>query len=137
MDYLSKIEKHHEERLASLNKGLEDEPQIFELRKRLGAIFEELTKEIQPIYDWVGVNFEFRFSTVEEAREFTDKLLNKLWIEKAEKSFEGWREKPMWFYLIDVEGQRIKIEPAEPSSDCRAVPKLSSSVHWVCEKIEE
>lgn len=135
MSYVEQVEKTFEERLESLKKAVEDEHQMIGLRRRLAEIFDEETAEVKPVSDWIGRRFEFRFRRIEEARAFTDALLEKLSIEKAEKGFEGWGEHPMWSYNINIEGQEIKIEPAEPSSECKPVPVASSTMHWVCEKI--
>jgi hypothetical protein len=134
MSYLEQVEKNSEDRIAILKKALEDEPERLEVRKRLAVIFDEETSEVKPVYNWIGQNFEFRFSSVDEARTFTDALLEKLSIEKAGKVFEGWKDTPTWYYQIVFEGQNIKIEPAESSGECKPVPIASSSVHWVCQK---
>jgi len=118
--------------------GLEDSIDTIQkeklVRETVARMIDESLDGVKPKYFYVGVRFDFTFETVEEARDFTARLLDALGMSKAEKEFDGWGNQSLWKYVINYKNQSIKIEPAFSDEFCQPIPKVSASTYWVCER---
>ena len=105
------------------------------IKKIIARAMDECLYGRKSDYIWTGWSFEVKFFTISEAREFTDLLLDKLEMSKAEKEFDGYGDKPLWLYVINFQGEIIKVSPAEADEQCKPVRHLNlPSSYWACER---
>ena len=136
MSYLDEVKEWNERQIAATKTSLDNWPNRAKVREEVAVAMDKATEGYKVEHSWIGSNMELTLSSVEEAREVTDKMLELLEINKADKNFEGWGSIPRWYYEMSYEHQAIKIWPAEPSADCVPVAKASASTYWVCERRE-
>lgn len=136
MTYLEQVRKWNVAQIAATQDRLEELHKTARERETVAEAINLATKGGEIINYQIGWDFKFTFKSVEEARKVTEKLLELLDLKKAEKVFDGWKGRPMWYYEMKYGQQVIMIYPAEGGNDCAPRPSTLTSTYWICERKE-
>ncbi len=126
----------------------------YKQQKRHIALAEKLESslvyldEVPDVYISQYGSITLKFTKPEIAREFVEKVMDKLHLDKIDRQMETYSSEPKWFYhipniFIDCEGKAdnyyLSVYPAKPVEGCnprRVAQPREPNYKWVCERGE-